>query len=337
MDTDLPPSWQLIAMMDGFVTTQLIYVAAKLGIADLLRDSPRSGAELAGAIGTESEPLTRVLRGLAAVGVLAEEGDRFALTELGQALGPLRDMALVSGDVYYRAAAGLLDSVRHGDVAFDRVYGEAFFDHLARHPNLETAFQGSMAGRSAQEADDVLAVYDFTGIQTLVDIGGGPASCSPRFWQPTRTCAGSCWIVTPSSPVRRPCCDEPVCRSVSSASPVTSSWRCPPAPTRTCCPASCTTGPTSMPDGSSAPVTGRYPATVASSSLTPSCPTTATDGPFAIAMDLHMLLLFGARERTETQFHTLLRQAGFAVRRIIPTASPAGLSVIEATPDRASE
>lgn len=62
----------------------------------------------------------------------------------------------------------------------------------------------------------------------------------------------------------------------------------------------------------------------------PQLPTAPSRGPFAIGMDLHMLLLFGARERTRAQFDTLLREAGFAVRSIIPTASPAGLSVIEA-------
>ena len=43
-------------------------------------------------------------------------------------------------------------------------------------------------------------------------------------------------------------------------------------------------------------------------------------------------LLLGARERTEAQFRRLLAGAGFEVRRVVPTRSPAGLSVIEAVP-----
>ena len=43
-----------------------------------------------------------------------------------------------------------------------------------------------------------------------------------------------------------------------------------------------------------------------------------------------MLLLLGARERTEAEFRALLGEAGFEVRRVVPTRSPAGLSVIEA-------
>jgi hypothetical protein len=49
-------------------------------------------------------------------------------------------------------------------------------------------------------------------------------------------------------------------------------------------------------------------------------------------MDLHMLVLFGARERTETQYRRLLSEAGLEFRQSIPTRSPAGLSVIEAAP-----
>ena len=334
MNTDVPPSWQLIALMDGFVTTQLIYVAAKLGIADLLQDGPRTGAELADAVAAEREPLSRVLKGLAAVGVLAEDrGDRFALTDVGRALRQLRDMALVRGEVYYRAAAGLLDSVRHGDVAFDRVYGEAFFDHLARHPDLEDAFQGSMAGRSAQEAAAVLAVYDFTGIRTLVDVGGGQGVLLAAILQAhpdlegilmdrDSVVAGAPSLLQRADVSERVRCvsgdffeEVPSGADAYVLSRVLHDWSDADAQRilHTC--------------RRALPRHGRL--VIIDAIL----PERAAEGPFAIGMDLHMLLLFGARERTRAQFHALLRQAGFAVRRVIPTASPAGLAVVEAVPD----
>jgi O-methyltransferase domain len=61
-------------------------------------------------------------------------------------------------------------------------------------------------------------------------------------------------------------------------------------------------------------------------------PERAVDQPAVIRMDLHMLVLLGARERTEAQYRGLLADAGFRVRRVVPTGSPAGLSVLEATP-----
>ena len=59
-------------------------------------------------------------------------------------------------------------------------------------------------------------------------------------------------------------------------------------------------------------------------------PERAQDAPGAVRMDLHMLMLLRARERTEAQFRDLLADAGFALRRVVPTGSPAGLSVLEA-------
>jgi hypothetical protein len=61
-------------------------------------------------------------------------------------------------------------------------------------------------------------------------------------------------------------------------------------------------------------------------------PERARDAPEAIRMDLHMLVLFGARERTEAEYRRLLTAAGLDLRRVVPTASPAALAVIEAFP-----
>jgi hypothetical protein len=61
-------------------------------------------------------------------------------------------------------------------------------------------------------------------------------------------------------------------------------------------------------------------------------PERAADQPFAVRMDLHMLLLFGSPERTEAEFAALLGDSGFVLEWVVQTASPAGLAVLEATP-----
>jgi hypothetical protein len=177
--TTIPPQWQIARLMDGFLTTQALYIAAKLGVADALADGPRTGRAIAEAVGADPDALTRVLRGLVLEDVLAEEGDgRFALTPLGACLrdgvpGSLRGAVLARGEVYYGAAAGLLRAIREGGVAFEHVHGEPFFDHLTRHPEREAAFQASMAGRAAQEAAHIVATYDFSPFGRIVDVGGG--------------------------------------------------------------------------------------------------------------------------------------------------------------------
>src|SRR5262245_45128894 len=162
---DVSPQFRLAHLIDGYLTTQLLYVAAKLGIADELATGPRSAAELASIVGAKSDALHRILRGLAAEGIFEEFPDgRFGLTELGSGLRrdaprSLHGAAIARGDIYFRAAAGLFDAVREGGVAFERAYGSSLFDHLSAHPELGAAFQQSMSDRSRQEAADVVASY----------------------------------------------------------------------------------------------------------------------------------------------------------------------------------
>src|SRR5688572_3231518 len=73
----------LRAMLHGHRRTQMLYVAAKLGLADLLREGPKGSVEVAGALSVDAQALHRLLRGLVVLDVLAETPDgRFALGPL---------------------------------------------------------------------------------------------------------------------------------------------------------------------------------------------------------------------------------------------------------------
>ena len=96
-----PPS--LLPMITGSFTSQAISVAARLGIADLVCDGPKSNAELAQATGTHEPSLHRLMRALGGVGLFREiEAGRFALTPLGSPLragvpGSMRAAAMMFG------------------------------------------------------------------------------------------------------------------------------------------------------------------------------------------------------------------------------------------------
>jgi hypothetical protein len=333
MDQVAPP-WQLMRLLDGFVTTQLLYVAAKLGVADVLADGPLTAAEIADAVGANRGPLARVLRGLVIEDVLAEdETGRFALTPIGECLGGLGGAALVRGELYYRSAAGLLDAVVDGGTPFDRVYGQRFFEHLDDHPDHEHAFQASMRGRAEQEAHAVVAAFDFTGIGTLVDVGGGRGVLLAEILRAAGDLRGMLVDREEAIPAARAHLDtagvgdraECVVNDFFSAVPsgadsyllsrVIHDWD----------------------DGDA----GRILKTCRQAMRPDSrlllveaiLPERALDRPAAIRMDIHMFLLFGgARERTEAEFRSLLELGGFRVERVVMTASPAGLGVIEAVP-----
>jgi hypothetical protein len=169
---------ELAQLLRGYWYTQTIYVAAKLGIADLLRAGPRSVEDLAQATGTHAMALYRLLRALASIGIFAEQQRKFALTPLAECLldSSAKAMAIMRGEFQYRAWGELLHSVQTGQAGFEKVYGMPIFDFLSENPETGKLFDQAMTGVHGRETEAMLEAYDFTGIGTLVDIGGGNAS-----------------------------------------------------------------------------------------------------------------------------------------------------------------
>lgn len=166
-------------MVTGCLVSQLTYVAAKLGIADRLADGPKTAAQLAASVDAHPQSLYRVLRALAALGVFTEDPDgRFALTPLA---GPLRRdapdslhaFALMWGDTFWPACGSLLHCVRTGQTAFDHLHGMGAFEYLHQHPQAAEIFDEAMSNLTRVQAAAVVAAYDFSGVRTLVDVGGG--------------------------------------------------------------------------------------------------------------------------------------------------------------------
>ena len=170
----------LLQMIMGFRTTQLLHVAATLGIADLLEGGPRSTKELATACGCRAEELYRILRALTNLGVVRELADRrFELSALGERLrtqseGSLRALAALYGERWiWNAYGDLMHSVRTGEPAFDAVHGKRFFEYVQDDESAARSFNAAMTSYSAQEITAVTAAYDFTRFRTIADIGGG--------------------------------------------------------------------------------------------------------------------------------------------------------------------
>ena len=149
--TDSPAREQLQQHLRAPHAPQLIYLAVKLGIPDLLRDGPRSSADLAPLVHAHAPALHRVLRGMVVIGLLNEEDDGcFALTPQGALLqqnhpDSLYDDALITGELY-PVWCGLLQTVQTGTTAFDAVFGCGLFSYFANHPTLEASFNRQMAG-----------------------------------------------------------------------------------------------------------------------------------------------------------------------------------------------
>ena len=172
------PGRELSGILLGNRVQQAVYVAAKLGIADLLGDGPRSVEGLARDAGAHPGALRRLLRALASFGVFAEdEAGRFSLTPIADLLRSgtresKRAFALWSGGVSYRLFGALEYSVLTGKPAFDNLFGMEFFEYLEQNTDVGNLFDEFMSRQTAPMGP-VLARCDLLGVETIVDVGGG--------------------------------------------------------------------------------------------------------------------------------------------------------------------
>ncbi|HEY3579773.1 MAG TPA: methyltransferase dimerization domain-containing protein, partial [Pyrinomonadaceae bacterium] len=165
----LPPQIQMIQFITGFWTSRALYVAAKLGIADLLQSGPKTVQELAEATNTHAPSLYRIMRALTSAGLFKRESDdRFALTPLSEMLvtgvpGSLRWFIISElGQEHYPAWGNLLHSVKTGEIAFDNFFGMDVWKYFAQNPEDAAVFNDSMSGMTAAANEAITSVYDFS-------------------------------------------------------------------------------------------------------------------------------------------------------------------------------
>ncbi len=176
----MPDLARLRSLITAFQQSAAVHVAADLRLSDLLADGPRTAGDLAAATGTDEDTLHRLLRALATIGVYDERPDgSYAVTDVGAGLrsdlpGTLRPLALtVSAPAHWAAWGALGHSVRTGVNAFEAVHGVDVWAHRASHPAENENFNANMAALTFSVAGAVAEGYDFAGISSLVDVGGG--------------------------------------------------------------------------------------------------------------------------------------------------------------------
>jgi hypothetical protein len=176
----LSTTHRLLAMLMGNMQTQLIRVAAQLGLADLLKDGPKGVEELAEATAANLSALRRVMRALVDLGLVVEtETRQFRSTPLGALLetdapNSLRAYAILAGAEWLtRPSAHLLRAVQTGTNAFENLFGMSLYEYVPQHPDAAALFNEALTSVSKQEAIAFRDAYDFSAVSTVVDVGGG--------------------------------------------------------------------------------------------------------------------------------------------------------------------
>ncbi len=178
-----PPEEPVFWTLGRVYLARAYYLAAELGLADLLESGPRGVAELADATQTDPRFLLRLLRALAAFNVLAEDDQgRFHLTPAGQALAThsfssVRHWAMLVGHrAWFQGLTLALETMRQGKPGFELAHGQPFYAYLDEHPEYAETFRRGMSTWSDWHAPQLVKAYDFARFGTIADIGGGNGS-----------------------------------------------------------------------------------------------------------------------------------------------------------------
>lgn len=177
--TSAAQALKLLDLVQSHRVTAVIYVAAKLGIAELLRDGSSSVNELAEATKADRYALGRLLTALSTIGLCSRvDTDRYVLTELGSALDgradpSFKDWIIFEGEMLYKSWSGILESIMTGKTAAQLLGLDSSFDLMSRAPENVRIFNAAMADLTRFVTPDILVAYDFGRISHLLDVGGG--------------------------------------------------------------------------------------------------------------------------------------------------------------------
>ena len=177
---ELPPFAVLLERIMGSMITQAIYVAAKLGIADILSDGPATAGQIAERGAADPDATYRLMRLLASYSIFSEQEDgRFTLTPMADALREdspvsMRGMALLLGhSVHWEDWGHLIMAVQTGEPVLPKLHGMGGYEFLAANPEFAAVFEGGMGNLSKLETEPIAAAYDFSQFGTIVDVFGG--------------------------------------------------------------------------------------------------------------------------------------------------------------------
>jgi SAM-dependent methyltransferase len=330
---------ELIRLVNSGPMTQALCVAAELHIPDLLTAGPKHTEVLAEATSTHAPSLHRLMRALTTLDICVEREDgSFGLTATGSVLcadapNSLRCWTILCGKYLWPSAGDLFHSIRTGETARQRVGQPSRFKFLEGDKDAAAIFDRAMAEISRLVAGEVLSYCSFDGMQRVVDVGGGSGGllaavlkAHPKLhgvlFDLPHVIQGAVADLTNMLPAER--CEYvagnffdsiPMGGDAYLLKAVLHDWD----------------------DEQSAAILRNCRRAIPSNGrlllIERAVPERFEGNPIhhAIArMDLHMLVEFGGRERTEAEFRSLLERTGFKLSSAVATSTE--FSILEATP-----
>jgi hypothetical protein len=316
----------------GAMAVQAIHAAAKFALADLVADGPKSIKELAEATHTDGSSLGRFLRALTSLGIFAEDTTgRYRQTALSDTLRSdhpesVRPSAMMMGAHFiWKPSGALEETVRTGQPSFERVYGAPFFEYLAGHSDDAAVFNAAMSS-SPDYLAAIAGAYDFSKFERMVDVGGGhglllagilsanPRLCGVLYDLPAVVAGAS---AVRQEPISQRCeiiggdffQGVPTGADAYMLKGIIHDWN----------------------DEAALKILKNCRRAIHPEGrlLIMDAVLTQSTDPTTALMDMLMMVLTSGRERTESEFRSLLQEAGFSMVQVIREAR---VSIIESRP-----
>lgn len=334
------PRPSIMPLLAGYIPARLVFLAAELGVADLIANGKTTAEVLAQHTGMHAPSLKRMLRALCAYDVFEETTPgEFALRPAGTELrsdvrGSLQNFARFFSDQRtWKCLEKIEHTVRTGETAMSLAFGMNSFDWLAEHPKEAAIFNAAMADITHLVARAATAAYDFSGFKVIMDVGGGNGTFLASILQKAPAAAGILFDL--SSGLREA---DTTLRNAGIAD------RCRVSPGNFF---------QSVPAGAdlivlksvihdwdnehAASILMQCRAAASSEThlvlverLMPECMTASAANQRAAALDMRMLTITGGIERTEQEYCHLMELAGFKWTRTIPLSPPSDQVILEA-------
>ncbi|HEV2476206.1 MAG TPA: methyltransferase [Candidatus Dormibacteraeota bacterium] len=174
----MTPADRAFQLVSGYRASQMVYAAVELDLPDLIADGRSTVKDLSAATDIEPSRLKRLLRGLTALGVLTETGERYSNTEVGEMFrrgvpGSRRAGVRMLIPESYRSWSRFMETLRTGVPGQLFEHGETMWARIAREQDFAERFNEVMAVNSQAVVEFVSKTGDFAGASLVADIGGG--------------------------------------------------------------------------------------------------------------------------------------------------------------------
>jgi acetylserotonin N-methyltransferase len=175
----IPDPDPIIDLMEGFRRSKAMFAAVSLGVFDLLAESPLDAPAVAARLGTNPDATERLLEACAGLNLLENHDGQFANAPLGDVYlrrsseRALTGYILYSNLALYRLWEHLEDAVREGTPRWEQTFGwpAPIFEHFFSTPEMMRTFLMAMHGLGVTTSPDVVRAFDLSRFHTIADLG----------------------------------------------------------------------------------------------------------------------------------------------------------------------